>query len=424
MTQLDPKLSWSSFQNIHQKFIKNNLDEYLGSRSLFSLKMDGSNLAIQCLLIDGVWTIRNLIGRNSILYDSENPKKSIDKLSYGKAFDLDVLPIGMLEFTKNIAKTLSKQLNLLNLPNLSNLPDYQIDDIIVYGEAFKINKNQKYASWHPFGYKLPKQNIMSMLNQSTYELFISNGLIFEDGEFKQFNTEFGVNYNELLQTIVSAAGHIICPPSLFFDGKVSDGICYLHQMMLTNTDQNFEGVFIVSNEPNGVLNGLNSEPIEITNTSFKWKTGKHEEQKKIPCISKIKEPTEFAIQIYSKLVEVYNTGISNSSSNSIEESVLVPVDTCLQDEKTRKIMEIRLIEELKIQLQISTDKILSKKESFESVSKPDRNKILLPFISEVISELISHYDDEQKVPWSIETIKKYANILIKPIIMKIEYKET
>lgn len=358
---------WQSFHNIHKYIQHQNLD----SLCYISLKMDGSNCAIRCKKIESNWIIEKIIGRTTILWTMENTKL-LNTLNYGKVGKLDELPYAMFEFTKNIVKHLSKQL--------------EFNDIIIYGEVFRINK-QRFPSWHPFAYKLLEHNIITMLNNDTYQLFNSNGLVFENSIFKHFNLNIEAN---IMETLENTNGYIICPPPMLFNGKLIDGINQLYPLMTNPTkDPNFEGVFIVLND-----------------NAYKWKTGLHEEQKRIPKLTEFTNPSESLIQIYLKLQEVYfqsrKTNITfNSSSN----------------ESHTHIEQAKIIDELKSELKISLDKVLSKKESFELLVQSER-KIMIPtIVAEVINELLSHYDEEIVCPWTIAKIKEHANKLIKPLMI-------
>lgn len=377
MIPISENEKWQSYNNIH-KCIQN---QNLNSTCFITLKIDGSNCAIRCKKIDECWTIHKIIGRTTILWNSEDQTKQINKLNYGNIGQLYDISDAMFEFTKNIAEYLSKQLEL------------NINDIIIYGEIFR-TKEQRFPSWHPFGYKLLEYNIMSMLNYTTYQLFKSNGLIFEDGLFKQFNTDFGIDYILFFKTLENTTGYIICPPPLFFIGSLIDGINNIYPLMINPTNE-LEGVFIVLDIP---------VETNTSNIAFKWKTSIHEEQKSIPKLNQLKDPSESLIQIYLKLQNVYNKFRITKVSN---------IDN---DESLLQIKQTKIIDELKSELKISLDKVLSKKESFDSMTQIERKKIIPSLVTEVIEELLSHYDDNIQVPWTIEKIKEYANKLIKPIM--------
>ena len=161
---LGENLFWGSYKNIHKYSADavnrsgTTLPSLLQKKCTATLKMDGSNLGIHVSTKSR--KILTIIGRNSIVWKQKGKFNQLDKLSYGNAKALGKLPMAMREFAFRVAEKLKID-----------------DEIIIYGEAFRFGSKQKFASWHPFGYKIPENNwTLNMLTSDTFDLFNSCSL--------------------------------------------------------------------------------------------------------------------------------------------------------------------------------------------------------------------------------------------------------
>lgn len=360
---------WNHYHNIQQSILwkKPNLNV------VFTEKIDGSNLSIHIKKTEDDWNIVCLHGRNVVLWTPDNEKNknfnsdsididddidndfdenNIELLSYGNVGELKTLPYEMEQFAIKVARRL------------------KVNEIIIYGEAYKYNKesNKKaMASWHPFGYKLPrKQYRLFMLNSNVHKLFSEISEISE----MPINT-----HEEMVSYLQTRENHSIFPPPVVYRGNLYNGLKKIYHIMKTN-NKTFEGCFITSEEQ-----GL---------YAVKWKVGLYEEQQKIPKIinnglyvegdKERKMVNQKMAEIYPLLEEIFKT-------------------------KPKKIKQMTLDDVTRV----AFDKEKSKMHTFKNLKNNEKGQIT----HNIIEEIISQYEDVKlKCPWSYEEIKKHVDLIV------------
>jgi len=202
-------MKWKHFENIHRLIANSKKPDLIfNSEVCITQKLDGSNLGIHIKKYEDSWSIINIIGRNSIIWYA-GCNKSYNEISYGSVGILANLPEKMLEYGIKICNELN------------------VCELVIYGEVLKL-QNQKYTSWHPFGYAHVNEPInfttelkVNYLTSETHKLF---------------------NKHSAIKT--SDSEHNIFPPKIMYKGKLCDGIQSLSNQMKM-IDLYFEGVFII-----------------------------------------------------------------------------------------------------------------------------------------------------------------------------------
>lgn len=364
---------WGSYDNIH-KFIRdlpkskkyaNNINSFFDINVFITEKMDGSNLGIHIKKDETEWKIIKLQGRNAPIWNYGDDK-AINNLSYGNAKALENLPNEMYQFAKCVAEKLG------------------VNEIIIYGEAFK-TENQKFASWHPFGYKILENDLeLQKLTSKTYQLFV------ESSKFPAFTL-----HHETFDFLKNQKTHVVFPPPMLFAGKLGDAIETLFPMMeAAILWKDFEGTFIISENSNWDF-------------GLKWKTGEFEEQLSIPSSNELTFLNEKSTNIYKKLEHIFHLKSKIEKPKKSE-----PTEEAINEKK----LETELIKKVGI----AVDRELSKIPSVENIPKEKRITIVENLIPNVADEVIKQYTDcELAVPWSREMIEKKAKIIMCAKIMKM-----
>jgi hypothetical protein len=371
--------SWGHYENL-ARFIKdkNALNGSVGpifnAMSFFTEKLDGSNLAIW--IKDG--NIHALLGRKSIVWDTSNPK-SLKSLSYGNADALGSLPEAMASFAIAIATELC------------------VSEIIIFGEAFryKKGKGQKFASWHPFGYKLP--------NESEWHAYRLNSLVYNlFAKFTKIPKAAYDDHESLFAFLQNANDHVICPPPVMFAGVLGEGIFKLYDLMKNITTDEFEGVFVI---------------LEDNSAGFKWKTGIHEEQMAIAPIESLVFDTDDDRSCYQKIADVFNTRPNRDNRIKMLRS---------RDAEDAKLNQKLTKEEIEaiIKRDISTALVreYTKMVPVDSIPKKDRKLIVEKMSLGVIDEVKQIYNESDKeIPYSDEMLKNISDHMTMIFLMQIVY---
>lgn len=81
---------------------------------------------------------------------------------------------------------------------------------------------------------------------------------------------------------------------------------------------------------------------------------------------------------------------------------------------------------LDAEILVAYERELSKRSAFDGVSQKDRAKsVLAPLIQAVVEEVLSHYDSAGvEAPWLSSVVKKRAEKLVRPWVMKTPYLPT
>jgi len=373
---------WPQYDNIHRVLYKlntdnENIDEFLNTQVNITIKIDGSNLGIHIQKNSyKKWIIAKLRGRNSTIWSirSTTPINKLPK--YGNIL-LNELPQLMFEFSTAIGDFL------------------KVDDIIVYGEAVAAGK---YASWHPFGYLDPINNTFMMLTSDLHNLFKKFSIV----ESKTIDKVSHFNNTDMINYLKNVKTHVIFPPPTLFNGKLALGINFLTDTM-KNSPNDFEGVFVVVEALN------NNEYI-----GFKWKTGFHEEQSKIPQITDLNFKNDESKQAYTKLVEIFMNRPEKDQRVSLARSA---------EAKTKEMTDKQNEDILKNTIDTAMKRELTKMTSFEHVPKGSRHDIVSSLTKLVIDEIKRQYaGNENSTPiWSHEKIESMTKNLVTVYVMKQPY---
>lgn len=379
---------WPSFNNIHKHLYDlnentkntttNYCDDFFNINVTISIKIDGSNLGIHIVKnCYDKWYIKELIGRNSLLWNCKINKKinkNINDLpKYGNVM-LKNLPEEMFKFSCIFADSL------------------KLNEIIIYGETICVGD---FASFHPFGYYTNNQKF-KLLTSELYQQFNSIQPHMRKKNSKKIDTN-----DEIKEYLKNTKLHDVFPPPILFVGKLKDGINNLYNIMKNTTNKDFEGVFIVGTDNDNDF-------------GFKWKTGLHEEQRKIPKLTDINFKIEEIKQVYQKLVDVYETKEIKLESKKI---LVEKSDNISSD----NIDNISSEEFLKNMISISLKRELTKISSFEHVPKHQQN-IVLSLTKSVVQEIKKQYTDTKtKIFWNDDLIEKLTKSQVNTYVTKIEY---
>jgi len=365
-TMYHPTNKWESYSNIHPEF--GLLD--MGQTHTFSLKIDGSNLSIHIKFDpeNNEWRIVCLYGRTAPVWTADSGEPYSD-IKYGSAGSLGDLPDKLTLFSITVAEQLG------------------IQEIIIYGEAFRASK-AKYASWHPFGYKLPSKNFeLHMMTSDLHMLFSSC--------CEQYLVPVQVlsTNDEFLDFLRVQTATTIFPPPLLYFGRLGSGIRKLYPILMTR-DPNFEGLFIVNEE------GTNG---------FKWKTPIHEAQLKIRTSTELDLlPNTEAFDVYELLLQVcamcpkaQSKAQSNNQSNSMMRS----------DEQLNMRTRVEIAD--------AFTNIRNKSPCFEHKSTRERNDVVTFFLPLVVDEVLSHYEDSGVTHhMDKDKLERLTRSVITPLIMR------
>lgn len=286
---INSEYRWPSYSNLQQQLIDlaaspEKVGQVYGMRVCVTEKLHGSNLGIHIAKVSGRWSLKELLGRNTILW-SDSGSDSVYDLSYGFAEELLGLPDAMFEFAQNLGDRLSKS------------------DICVYGEVIRIN-GSKFPSWHPFGYKITHEKTNYVLTSEVHESFVAAS------NSKTFST-----HQDFCTFVESFKGHAILPPPILFKGTLGDAIDELYPTMkLSSSD--FEGVMIVA---------------ESAQLIAKWKTAHFEEQ---PCIPSIESVLPSCVERYAKLISIYED--KRGSKPAYKESLGHMLEVAFQREASKQ----------------------------------------------------------------------------------------
>ena len=369
-TKYNPTHKWESFLNIHPEFDSSLIDQ----THTFSLKIDGSNLSIHIKFDpeDNEWRIVCLHGRTAPVWTAESGIPYTN-LKYGSAGSLGDLPDKMNLFAIAVAEKLGNQ------------------EIIIYGEAFRAPK-AKYASWHPFGYKLPSKNFeLHMLTRDLHVLFSSVPVPYQAPVLYQAPS----TNDEFLDFLRVQVTTTIFPPPLLYFGELGSGIRELYQTLATR-DSKFEGLFIVNEE------GTNG---------FKWKTPIHEAQLKIRTSDEIGLlPNTEAFNTYELLLQVCAMRPSKDQSISMVRS---------DESKQKRTDEEQLNSRTRGEIAEAFTNIRNKSPCFEHKSTRERNEVVAFFLPLVIEEVLSHYEDSGMThSMTKDKLEQLTRSVITPIIMR------
>lgn len=330
-----------------------------------TLKVDGSNLTIHIKKIDGIWYVMELIGRNSVIWTNESATP-ITSLSYGSPGKLENLPLEMQNYAIRLGEYL------------------KVEEIYISGEVYRM-KDQRYASWHPFGYKIGSDDIIFMTSK-THQLFV-----------EMQNFEIVTTSDQMNTILVNSTCHLIFPPPILYIGKLGDGILSLYTTMMKH-DRNFEGCFIIW---------------ENGSWGFKWKTGLFEEQHKIPDLSEFSFTREESLVYYTKLIEVFNHRPHYEARERVLRS---------QDAKSKKNDEKELKELCKKELSNACEREMTKMESFNHIPRSERKTIVQNLIGLVVKEVKQVYEESKMtISWSDDELKSMAESIILQIVMKVPF---
>lgn len=278
------KLVWGSYQNIHRSG-----SFYYRYFCFVTQKIDGSNLgAHMAKNEEGDWELLSLFTRNVFAWKKGEDPELLSKIKiHGKVGGI----WSLIDPIQNYVSLVGEALN--------------VNEIVVYGEAYRA-KNSLYPSWHPFGVKTDK---VQLLNKRLHELFTNVSAE------TNVNPEWFYDHESLMSTLTNANMSIICPPPSIGYGKLVYLIDALHRVMMKNRE-NFEGVFIV---------------LEEENFGFKWKTGAYEEQQKIPSIEEHQIEDPFFVSVYRKLEEVFNNR-PKKQERSLDDDVKTALSRVMEKE--------------------------------------------------------------------------------------------
>lgn len=360
-------IRWSSYDNI-QKYLSRKgafPDAILKMSCLATLKIDGSNLAVHMRQVDPTgWQIEALHGRNQPIWiREEDPTVAkLSGLKYGNAGFLGKLPEEMFRFVQTFAESIS------------------VRNIVVYGEVYRFPE-QRFVSWHPFGYKLPDSDWQCHkldLNLHAQFTAISGHPRFD-------------NPCDCFQFLQKVETHVIFPPPVCFSGILRDGIETLFPLMMNPPMREFEGVFLVLDNGHAV----------------KWKTGLHEEQKYLVSIDAIRFEEETSRMLYGKLKEVFDARPEmkikdiRSHESMLADAARKESERCLQMEMERAIRHE-----------------LTKWPDMETLSKKDRAPKLQILIPRAEEELKSRYEGTT-IPWTDEQINYVAKSVVPRVVMTV-----
>lgn len=305
------RVTWSSYLNLAKLVFDLHkaketkpgstftIQQFFQMRCTATEKVDGSNIGIlvRYALSDATqmsdvagWEVLLLQGRNAPLYTSPNyvvpgaddddskataakEKKSDDAIKkeieasfkkitslpgYGNAGSLGQLPRKMRDFAARVANELS------------------VTELQVFGEAYRgktLVDNAKgsglrteamatFASFHPFGVKLPTQAWRLLrLSKALHELFSKAAQIATPPK----------SHDEFTNMLVASQDHVVVPPVLFAAAEpVVDVVERLSPVFLTSKSRYFEGVFLVfESDKEGAADKF------VTAGGAKYKTGTH-----------------------------------------------------------------------------------------------------------------------------------------------------
>jgi hypothetical protein len=194
-----------------------------GMRRLYSLpvfatlKIDGSNLSIRVRCTSGAeWEIVYLFGRNSPVWVPADGIAKLNTISYGNAKGLGKLPSLMFTYAVELAKKLG------------------CADLTLFGEAYKgavdpKKQTQKFASFHPFGWRIGDAVETQYLTRNNWELLSSVAPVGE--------TPFPCLVNDapafhaMLEFLATARDHVIFPPPMMFEGPLHGVVANLQPLL-------------------------------------------------------------------------------------------------------------------------------------------------------------------------------------------------
>lgn len=381
--------NWGHYTNIH-RYIWDMLKMCVLVSALFkelvciTEKIDGSNLGIHISKTkDGKWYIVTLLGRNAPIFtvnpvtmDTPSPN-----LSYGNAGILGNLPSHMMKFAILVAEEMG------------------VNEIIIYGEAFRASKNDKpvrHPSWHPFGVKVKKDNVRVLYRMTTrlHQLF-SKVAICMDVDATVF-----ASHENLNTALINADSTLITPPPIMFSGPLGAAIDLLHPHMM-NTDKNFEGVFVV---------------LENGHAGFKWKTGVHDEQSKIYTAEEMNIDDPDALRQYKKLEEIFN----NRPGKEARIGMLNSKKATENKEAVKKHLS-----QLNTDTKTAIARVLSKSASWDTIPTNKRHSIIENLVVLVVDEVKNRYtESDDVVPYEDSMIINDAQRQLTPIVMRVPFNQT
>ncbi len=414
---------WESYENIHKRF--DSLD--MNQIHTLSLKINGSNLSTHVKFDPekNEWIVVCLHGRTAPVWTVAYGEPYSD-IKYGSAGSLGDLPDKMRFFAIAVAEKLGVQ------------------EIIIYGEAFRapalptMNSTTKsttksitkYASYHPFGYKLPSKNYeLHMMTQEVYDLFSSCCLqdpssepssapasepssepssapasepSSEPSSAPASDPDQTTTNDEFLSFLRVQTATTICPPPILFCGKLSDGIRKLYPILMTR-DPNFEGLFIVNEE------GSNG---------FKWKTPIHEEQLKIRSSTELDLlPNTEAYDVYELLLQVcaMRRNAQSKAQSKAQSNSMVRSD----ESKQKRNEDDQLNMRTRAEIAEAFTNIQSKSPCFEHKSPRERIDVVVFFLPLVVEEVLSHYEDSGlSHHMAKDRLEQLTRSVITPLIMR------
>ena len=381
---------WDHSENIHKELLnfskycskllekKQNdklhiVDDFFDKVYVASLKMDGSNLAVQ---INKDKNNMCLIGRTQLIYTTDAEIDIVKIPKYGNAGSLGKLPLLMAEF----ALIMSEKMRCSN--------------IIIYGEAFRYT-GQQFASWHPFGCKI----FDIVLNKWTTFLLNTNLHKMFTEASKLLNTDLIIptTNNDVISTLLHSQQSLIFPPPILFVGTLSSVIDNLYDMIRGAVGKELEGCFAVG---------------EDNYTGFKWKTPIHDAQKDIPAVTEFGFTKKNSVILYGKLVNVFALKKEHESVNLQKH----------KDALYRKKEADVLAETYATECSQTIVHVMSKHVSCANIKKEKRVVICEQIMKETIEEIIQIYEESGTTcPYSEEHMSKNTLSLVKQHIMKIPY---
>jgi hypothetical protein len=414
----DGDVKWGSHKNIHRalsdyshwltkkssgheegesSFEPAPVDSFFAQDACVTLKMDGSNLGIHIAKTEGpkddgnsshedcAWTIKAVLGRKKPIWssiDGDELSKLTKMGQYGNAGSLQALPIKMARFAEIFATACG------------------VEEIAIYGEAYKAPGAQR-ASWHPFGFRLPREDWKAyLMNKQVHEKLMSaacampqTGLVEqEEAKSSPLTPDFNFKTQAELDTfLVKQKDHVVFPPPVLFNGRLGTAICSLMEVMTVKATPNFEGCFIV---------------LESGSQGFKWKTGQHDEQPSVPKLDDFRFEQASTSKVYETLLLVYSTklGAGKNKGKKAED----------QGKSSHRPSQ------MKMDIDTAFARELSKRLSFAGTPKKDRLPIAQDMLKGVVEEVLSRYSEAHVAcPYPEKDLRAKAPGMIKGLVMQV-----
>lgn len=365
--------TWGSHDNVHKAFLGfkvratkrgGSVDEFFSVPVCATEKLDGSNLGVHIRKEDGKWEPVCFQGRNKPLWEKASGRGKYSELGkYGNAGSLGKLPIKIFEFAQKVGDKLD------------------VDELLVFGEAFRA-PGAAFASWHPFGYKLPAAKQTVRLTRAVHQLFQ-----------EQCGVEPLKSHDECFAYLQAQKDHVVFPPPIFSTGTLGEVVDALYPMMKEAEGSHFEGCFLVA---------------ENAAVGFKWKRGEHEEQKSIPSLEDLGFAQASSAALYTKLADVFHSRpvmrvapVAAAAAGNAKGKEKMPEEALLVAEITK-----------------AYERELSKAADFTHIPRAQRKHIAEELVKLVTKEVLSHYiDSNVAAPWTEKQVLDKAASLVTSKVM-------